>query len=318
MRHNKHIETMLDRAQCAHSCLACGASPEYRALHRRYKCGELLSPYPCVFVRESFWNSLNPIEQDLATIRALAQLHPNWIFTGLSAASVHGLDHSYALHRLHHIHIATDTGQGAHNHARLERVYLHHPHIESVEMINVTDIPQTLVVLARRLPFRDALALFDSASRKGTGKTAILEACRTMRCDKTDINRLIDEMNPLSENSGESLARATMIELGFIVPRLQVPFPNSDPSRQPYRVDFAWRLPDNRCIVGEYDGMQKYVMQSAGGRTYIEAKVHQQLRREEDLKRQGVDDIIRFQYEDLLRPARLAGKLVAAGIPRCR
>ncbi|WEV52352.1 hypothetical protein [Bifidobacterium sp. ESL0704] len=316
MRRNKRIESMLDQAEKNGECLPCRDNPAYRALQRRASRNELLSPYPCVFVRQEFWNGLDPSRQDLALVKALSILHENWTFTGVSAANIHGLDHSHALHRRHNIYIVSTSGNSTGQHDKLKRLYIRKPHVIAIQGVKVTDIPQTLISMALTHSFCEALPVFDAAARSGTTKSDILKACKNMRVDKTDINRLISLMNPLSENSGESLARATMIELGFVVPRLQVPFRNPDPNHQPYRADFTWQLPGNRCVVAEYDGMQKYVMQSGFSRSTIENKVHEQLRRETDLKAQGADLIVRFQYEDLLHPQRLEAKLDAAGIPK--
>ena len=107
-----------------------------------------------------------------------------------------------------------------------------------------------------------------------------------------------------------------IIELGFVVPRLQYPFDNPDSPSGSYRADFTWLLPDGRIVVGEYDGMGKYV--ATPSRSSIQAAVHAERRREDHLRSQGVDAIVRFEFEDVCHPERLERKLLDAGIPKCR
>lgn len=41
-----------------------------------------------------------------------------------------------------------------------------------------------------------------------------------------------------------------------------------------YRVDYLWRLPDGRLIVGEYDGYEKYTNPNMNDRRGIQRAVH--------------------------------------------
>lgn len=63
--------------------------------------------------------------------------------------------------------------------------------------------------------------------------------------------------NGLSENAGESLARGTMINLGFMIPELQREFEIPHVNLK-YRCDFLWSLNNGELIVGEFDGYSKY------------------------------------------------------------
>lgn len=105
-----------------------------------------------------------------------------------------------------------------------------------------------------------------------------------------------------------------MIEQGFMVPRLQREFPNPTNPEMPYRTDFIWEFHDT-VIVGEYDGVGKYVMPDAR-RDTIQAKVHAEREREAYLLSHGVTRIVRFGYDDVTYPERLARKLLDAGVPQ--
>lgn len=62
-----------------------------------------------------------------------------------------------------------------------------------------------------------------------------------------------------SENGGESVVRAIILELGFAEPDLQVEIEDPLNPGTYKRVDYYWLLEDGRAIVGELDGFEKYL-----------------------------------------------------------
>ncbi|MFZ2756017.1 MAG: hypothetical protein WAY93_04025, partial [Atopobiaceae bacterium] len=119
-----------------------------------------------------------------------------------------------------------------------------------------------------------------------------------------------------AENGGESIARATMVELGFALPELQAEF--RDPvGGNAYRVDFLWSLPGGQQVAGELDGREKYVNPSmTGGRTPVEVLTAER-RRESRLTACGVK-VLRFSLPEVLDHPYFARLLEAYGIPRRR
>ena len=131
---------------------------------------------------------------------------------------------------------------------------------------HVVDKSTLLLDAANSLSFRAALPIFDSAARDNVNFNKVLEICGRRYGGSEDfeevsgagvggvglsgvasfgsnadpifrLRRLCLFKNGLSENGGESFARGTMIDLGFMVPELQHEFvaPNS---RVKYRCDF--------------------------------------------------------------------------------
>lgn len=151
------------------------------------------------------------------------------------------------------------------------------------------------------------------------------------------LRRLCCFANGLSENGGESFARGTMIDLGFMVPELQHEFvaPNSGVK---YRCDFLWRVPGGGLIVGELDGYDKYFVDSTNSthaninfnsssdtqmlrnsynQTAINRNIDRQAERESVLFREcGVSKIVRFNFADVVGVKNLERKLIEAGVPR--
>ena len=151
------------------------------------------------------------------------------------------------------------------------------------------------------------------------------------------LRRLCLFKNGLSENGGESFARGTMIDLGFMVPELQHEFVASN-SRVKYRCDFLWRVSGGGLIVGELDGYGKYFVDSTNSthaninfnsssdtqmlrnsynQAAINRNIDRQAERESVLFREcGVSKIVRFNFADVVGVKNLERKLIEAGVPR--
>lgn len=155
---------------------------------------------------------------------------------------------------------------------------------------------------------------------------------------------LVNYANPKSENGGESLARAIMLELGFVEPELQHEFPNPNHPQSPYRADFMWKV-NGKIIVGEFDGTDKYLIEdrtlpdnrsvACDLRTedfdgsveninnfstnnlyrYNRDAVRKERNRERWLMDCGVVRVVRFDYCDILNPIEFKKKLLSAGVP---
>ncbi|RGX36391.1 hypothetical protein DWV25_03255 [Bifidobacterium longum] len=216
------------------------------------------------------------------------------------------------------MHIASKSGIGGGDEARLNRIYINRIPTRKHNGILLTTPARTLLDCAV-FPFPQALPIYDSALRKSL--TTIEEVQSLMIqsvCDEVSVTKLLKYADPLSENGGESLMRGQITELSFGIPLLQVQFMNPDNPAMSYRVDFCWKLADGRIIVAEYDGMAKYADISNKNRASLQAKMEYDRRRDRHLREQGVTEIVHVFYEDLLRPINLETKLLKAGVPKIR
>lgn len=247
----------------------------------------------------------------------MSAIHPQWVFAGLSAACVYGLQHNYSLHD-GTVHIASKSGIGGGDEARLNRIYINRIPTRKHNGILLTTPARTLLDCAA-FPFPQALPIYDSALRKSlTTIEEVPVADDSKRLRRGLRDKLLKYADPLSENGGESLMRGQITELSFGIPLLQVQFMNPDNPAMSYRVDFCWKLADGRIIVAEYDGMAKYADISNKNRASLQAKMEYDRRRDRHLREQGVTEIVHVFYEDLLRPINLETKLLKAGVPKIR
>lgn len=224
--------------------------------------GELFSPYRSFYARRSWWGTLNPLQRDQAVICAVSRQHPSWVFCGVSAAILQGLCGSYFLVD-GKVHIVTT--YESHKSSN-QWVVRHHVdaksalEIDEAHGVPVTPVERTVFDCARLLRFRDALGIVDAALRRGYRRERLLDFCAQNRYYRWSSRALvtISYGDGLSENGGESFARAQMIALGYEPPQLQVNF--WDPiKKRNSRVDYLWKTPTRRVIVFELHGNQKYL-----------------------------------------------------------
>lgn len=249
----------------------------------------------------------------------------------------------------------------------------HIPTLREEALQHVASIYNVLFVCAWKLSFRRALPIFDSAARNGIDLKKVYRVCSEFYADfreqfdaadfqdvpymkeKNSCLKYVNECDVLSrlcllcqladgksENGGESLARAAMIELGFVRPQLQREFPNFNNSKWPYRVDFAWETGE-KLIVAEFDGADKYLVNSGRGLEhtasslgdygslggdgsadydesillhYDRSSVLRERDRERHLLNCGVDKIVRFDFSHVVDPPALEKRLLDAGVPK--
>ncbi len=308
MRRNRVVEQLLDSAQHGHRCAYACNRNERVALARRARSGELNQVFRNCYVRPDYWDSLRPAERTWHICRTVNQYNPGVVFAGKTAATLLGFPLSHAVHDGTIVCAARRNWTSE----RTQHIYTDMDSAISMQGLLVTNPAHTLVDCALLLPFEETLPMFDSAST--THFKQIMEVMGTMSRDVSPVLRLLHFADPRSESGGESKARAVIIVLGFVVPELQISF--FDPvTRKTYRTDYLWRLADGRAIVGEFDGMEKYVNPQMVGSKTIEQRVLAERERDEALRRCGVSQIVHFSYNAVMHPDQLRRKLEQAGVP---
>lgn len=316
MKRNRRVVALIEVAEREKRCIFATNQAERSALSRRAAEGEFVRLYPNVYARAEQWATLNGLERTMHMVRALNLMHPKWCFAGLTAAAVHGLEHQRLLHSHTLTIAATSYGQVEQQTPfRVRRLVGPPVEPEIVDGIPVTNLTRTALDCARTLEFRFAMPIMDSVLRRdGITVERLIAAYDHIRGPTAQVMRVLKYANPASENGGESLARATIIEEHFMPPEIQVVFADSREERQ-YRADFVWRLDDGTIIVAEFDGTSKYVNPEMTGRKSIQQTVTDERERERTLLRAGVTTIVRFTFDDVMQRHPLIRKLYAAGVP---
>lgn len=316
------VEEIFQAALSVAKCVPGITSLERSHYNHLVEQGLLVRPYPGIYAIRSVWDRETTYTRTYQLVRTLAQVHPEWVFCGPTAAVIHGL--SISNRYLKTLHISTGTGQ----HKKNSRFITWHADgnrkVEIVGGVRVTPCGRTAFDCIRYLRFPDALAVADSVARvMNMGPTQLLgmfaaegRGCTNMRY-ALEVARHADAR---AENGGESLVRAAIIELGFMVPELQeeVVDPIDGGVR---RVDFLWRLPDGRLVIGEFDGRNKYLDGHGGDKpssrpatSYTVGKLAKERVRESRLT--AAASVMRLSPSDVVDLDRMENILVGFRITR--
>lgn len=309
------INNLIVKSECERLCITSSETALRRELVRLVHTGELVSPWRGMFAGTEQWEKLKPIERQRFIVRTLAKKYPEWTFSHLTAALMHGMEVSYG--DLMPIHLAVDLDCKTKSNRKIVR----HPMEEeavTVDGVRVTIFWRTALDCLVELDFRRGLAIADSTLRVAGVSRAQLVSYIKSRSDVYGWERALDAAswaNPLAANGGESIARAVMIEQGFMLPKLQVKIPNVIEGGGSYYADFYWELPDGSCVAGELDGLDKYYdPQMTGGKSVAQV-MSDERRRESRLGAAGLR-VVRFSFAEAEDAGKLSQLLSAYGIPR--
>ena len=192
--------------------------------------------------------------------------------------------------------------------------------VEKVSGLRLTSLFRTVGDCLRIMDFRSGIAVADSVLRLRalTGDeliTGINSACKKMS-RISQMRSLITLADPRAESGGESIARATMLELGLAAPNLQQKFDNPLCPGKTYRIDFAWDV-GGQFILGELDGYEKYVSKEMTGGKSMAKVIEDEHRRQSLIEADPkVLRVVRFGIADVMRDWDFLNLLLRCGIPR--
>lgn len=319
---SKRVDNLLDllfsRAEDDKRLLVPENETVRRALARRVASGEVVRVARGTYARKEHWSSLPVSQQSRYQIRTLQQTHPDWVFCGPTAALMYGLSVSYGYQET--IHVAK---RAAHRRpdSRLTQHKLPSSSLDNVAMVygaRVTSIVRTAFDCARIMDFRNALAVVDAVLRQANLSPCELEQrfrsiARNIRGGRKAI-RVARYGNPSSESAGESMARAAIIQQGFVEPQLQAPFPDPLAPGREFFADFFWPTPKGG-IIGEFDGYSKYIDQNSPSSNRATRTMVREKHRESRLSLYRLP-ILRLSFDDLRDDRRLVNLLESYEVPR--
>lgn len=176
--------------------------------------------------------------------------------------------------------------------------------VREVDGVAVTSPERSIVDVARTVGLESGVCAADEAIRRGLCSRSDLERQAAAARGRTGVARarVLPELSSgLSESVLESLVRLILVGAGLPVPEQQVWF---TPVRgENFRVDFFW--PEWRLVV-EVDGLGKYGDTPAAIRRSVVAE-----RRRQRLLEEAGYTVIRWSWEDLRHPQRMAERVLA-------
>ena len=300
-------------------CITGEGREEHKLLCQLERSGALIRVARGLYAEAEAWRRLDNLERTCRILRSLAWKNPSWVFCGPSAAALYGLEVPSNL--LDGIHLVTNTKKREYESQRLIRHYMGDFEAVEIDGVRVTPLERTVFDCIKDIDFVRGLPIADSALRVGKMRAEDLQK-RLMAFGNADETKraltTVGWANEKAANGGESVARAIMIEQGFMVPELQVEIANVIEGGVFY-ADFFWDIPNDISIVGELDGFEKYVdPQMTGGRRAAHVMADER-RRESRISACGIK-VVRFSYSEVQRREKFTRLLTIYGVPRgaCR
>ena len=292
-----------------------------RSLRRRAAHGDLIRIAPGVFAPAGQWERLDSLAQHRTLVLATAdRLVTPVVFSHHAAAALWGIR---ILGRWPAtVDVTLERASGGRSDGLLRRhcTGLERTDVTALGRLAVTSPAQTVVDLARVLPFADAVVAMDSAlHRKRPGGPLTTTESVMERCELLEGRRgwrraqaAAEFATGLSDSPEESHSRVQIHLAGFPAPVLQRRF--VDGKGFVAETDFFWPEYDH---AGECDGRAKYRDPAyLRGRTPADVVIEEKNR--ENRLRRLVGGLSRWEPADLYPPSRMVGILVRAGLPRSR
>lgn len=292
----------------------------HHELRREYERHTVVRLRRGVYTLAAEWDALGADARYLRRIRAhAATAEAPAVYSHVSAAALWGLPIVGAWPA--EIHLATSRAAGG----RSRRGVIRHPQEHSLDVVEheglrVTSVAATAVALARVLPFGQAVAVMDKAIHQSRDGRALATRADLDRAfdqlgrvtGRAAAGRVLEFASPLSGSAGESISRAGIFVLGFLLPELQVP--HWDHAGLIGFTDFFWRSVGR---VGEFDGRGKYLRREfTGGRSTADIVIAEKIR-EDRLRALGFG-VFRWDWSVATSLPALGDLLSRNGIPRAR
>lgn len=316
------LEGLLLEAWEGESCLALPrgeTGARRRALSRAVGEGWCISPAPGLFALTDLWNALRRDARHLAAARGLQRLHPEWVFCGPTAGVALGLSVSWTT--IGRLHVATTRGTYREASSAVEFHPIRDRRLKVAEAsgLRVTSLERTTLDCLRLMGFAQVMAIVDSALRTcGADGEKFVQRVLSLGRGLHGLKRVEDVLlcaDPRAESGGESIARARMLQMGFVCPELQVEVPPASWDAGEYRVDFLWSRSDGRVIVGELDGAEKRTSQQMNGGKDVAQSLMAERLRESRITLYDVS-VLRFSFGQTCDLEGFARLLDDFGVPR--
>lgn len=312
------VEERLNEAEESQRCVSARTRCERERMRKAVRAGVAYEVLPFAFARRSYWDELKLAVQMLHKMRALQELRPELVFAGPSAALGYGLNVSNRY--LETIWVATSSKAHSRGVGQVRGVEVSHGTAMRYGGLLLTSLPRTVGDCLRIMDFHAGLAVADSALRVGRVSPERLthemdEACWRMS-GLERVRGVLRLADARAESGGESIARATMLELGMAPPDLQRAYQSPINPQLRFRADFVWHV-GSGDIVGELDGNEKYENAEMRGDRSVVQVIGEEHRRQSHISAcKGVLRVVRFGFSDVTHAEGFMQLLTGCGVPR--
>ncbi|HEY0248467.1 MAG TPA: hypothetical protein VGC45_09415 [Gryllotalpicola sp.] len=300
---------------------AFGRASESAAVRRSLARGAHVRVCPGVYAATETWRVMTSDRRFEAFVVGMATtMAPGTVFSHSSAAVLLGLPSLWPWPARVDTTIPPASGGRSTGNVRRFGAALRDDEIREVDGFLVTSPARTVLDIARVAPFAHAVATADAALHRKRRPAPLLtldELAAELEFQRgrsrfAKMRRVAEFATPLSDSVRESESRVLIFELGFPEPVLQHPW--FDALGHIGDSDFWW---PEYGLVGEYDGLSKYLKEEfLGGRTTAQAVMAEKTR-EDRIRRLG-PRFTRWDTPVLNSRPRFARQLLESGLPQLR
>lgn len=285
--------------------------------------GELQRIRPGRYVESQLWSTAYRGDRQVALARAAHDAaHAPPVFAYVTAAALHGLPLFDVSDDRAHV-MSRDARSGASNACVVRHRDRWDGEVVAVGGLLATTRARTVVDLARtavrttgvgvadaalraaaRVPGSRALDL-DAAERERRAMLALIDAASRVRGVRR-AREIVTFADPRAESVGESVSRLHLADLGFRDVACQVRVRTAD---REYEVDF-----DIGGVLGEFDGVTKYVDRGMRRGRTAEQVVVEEKRREDAIRAASGKRMIRWVMRDIATRDAFRRMLAAHGV----
>lgn len=289
---------------------------DIRELQRAAERGRMVRVHRGAYYPVERWDKLTETQRYTYKILGAIGTHRlDPVISHISAAALYGAPVIGPMPSLVHVLATTAAGTRTEHGYRKHATEHLHEGLEVRGELRMTSPARMLAEVASDSAFLTAVGVLDWAfARMAVTPEDVLQALDRFEIQRgrRRAQRAIEFADARSGSPGESLSRVRMFEAGLPVPELQAAF--SDRMGKVGVVDFWW--PEFN-LIGEFDGVSKYVREEfTGGRDIAEVIVAEKVR--EDRLRALGPAVVRWGWATAWAPFALQAQLRDRGLPSRR
>lgn len=288
-----------------------GLGTTERTLRESVDSGKLIRIRPGHFIEAESWQGAHSEQREIAAAHtAQFAARGEHVFSHTTAAALHGLP--LFRHAPHRPHVMVGDGRAI---GAAPAVFRHHDRWDGDSGIRdglrVTTLARTVFDVIRTTRPETAISCADAALRRvslrddrgidGTRAEALRESVLRLvmrapgRRGIRQARETIAMADPRAESPGESVSRMYLLRLGRGPVELQVPVESPVGGR--YFIDFGF------CsVLGEFDGVRKYVDRTVAGDRSMAQVVLDEKRREDWIRARTRKRVIRWTDQEIPTP----------------
>lgn len=304
-------------AESAGKCFYARTDVDRHRVATRAAKHALVRVHTALYARTAYWERLTPVQRHLHIMRTLQDIHPDWVFCDVSAATVLGLQ--VPVWEIGRVNLLVKN-VGKRQRANTVRHQLARQECITHHGVAITRLARTVFDCCQTRSLPTSLAVVDSAlsafriSKEGYARQFEHYAATSAEFDRAI--RVLELAHHQSPGGAWSYARGIMLQEGFAAPDVHVIARDPHDYRHGSYVDFRWRRSDGVMVYVQLTDSDRLFERGTGAEmAAISTPALRHMPKPVAIK--GVVTL-NLSFAQALDRQRLVQMLDAYGVPRAR